>query len=159
MYAGIDYDTNSIHIVLIHEGEHSRTRQLELEGEDAFDRAREVREVMPSRGWWDDAGVIAIGLEEQNSANPKMRASVQKLKMIQGAIIACLPRDTLVNPMAGPHWRKTVGLSGNATKEEVREWARTNGYALLASYALSQDCADAFCLARAVEALAEPVHG
>lgn len=158
MYAGIDYDTFAVHVVLIEDGRPELYVHHILEGDDPFERARQVREVMPSRGWWLDEGVIAIAIEEQNSNNPKVRASVQKLKMIQGAILSCLPRSTLVVPMNGPEWRKALGIPGNAPKEAVREWAIENGYAALYARDVPQDAADAFCLARAAEARTAPAR-
>lgn len=156
-FAGIDYDTTGIYIVWFDDDEAVTQFMAEpLDGHDAFDRAREVRDAMPARSWWDDQGIVAIGIEEQNSQNPKMRNTVAKLKMIQGAILSCLPRETLVNPMNASHWRTTCGLPGNCPKEDVREWARTNGFSLLGSYALAQDLADAFCMAKAVEKLTVP---
>jgi hypothetical protein len=160
LFAGIDYDTTAVHIVTLEEeGDAPIYSYFPLEGMDAFERAREVHRMLPVRGWWLDAGVIAIGIEEQNSGNPKMRSAVQKLNVIQGAILSCLPRDTLVNPMNAPNWRKTVGLKGNATKHDVRAWALAEISEQWPEHTRCQewpqDAFDAYCLARAVERLVD----
>ena len=173
MHAGIDYDTKAVHVVLLPEEGHAEYLAYELEGGDPFDRARQVREVMPPRAWWKDEGVISACIEEQNSGNPKMRYSVQQLKMIQGAILSCLPRDLLVAPFAGSEWRTKLGLAGNCSKDEVRAFVdaqRLGDRALVNKGSCQeplwepsefedwpQDACDAYCLAMCAEKLTEPM--
>ena len=64
MYAGIDFDTNAVHVVLLPEVAPPRYLPFVLEGHDAFERTRQIREVMPPRGWWEDEGVVAIAIDE-----------------------------------------------------------------------------------------------
>lgn len=160
MYAGIDYDTNAVHVVLVPEEGKPEYLPFVMHGVDPFDRARIVRDVMPARGWWADEGIVAIGIEEQASGSPKMRASVQKLKMIQGAILACLPAgDSVVEPFLPNEWRKEIGLAGNASKEDVAAWMGEQVWPdapLPVVPSWPQDACDAYCIARAVERRTAP---
>lgn len=155
-FAGIDYDTFGIHVVFIPEEGPAEYHRFDLgDSEHALERARDVHTVMPPRGWWSDEGIVAVGLEEQASGNPAMRSTVQKLKMVQGAILSCLPRDLLVMPLEATRWRKELGLPGNAKKPVVAQWVlekrmERSGFDIPA---WPQDAADAFCMAVAVEKL------
>ncbi len=160
MYAGIDYDTKAVHVVLLPEEGPPRYLPFVMHGVDPFDRARVVRDVMPARGWWADEGVIAIGIEEQASGSPKMRASVQKLKMIQGAVLACLPSgDMVVEPFLPNEWRHTLDLPGNASKDDVAMFVHEQFFGVAATQIEDwpQDAADAYCLALAVQRRLAPV--
>ena len=155
-FAGIDYDTFGVHVVLVPEEGISEYHRFKLgDSEHALERARDVRGAMPSRGWWEDAGVIAIGIEEQASGNPAMRSTVQKLKMIQGAVLSCLPRELLVMPLEASRWRKELGIRGNAKKPIVAQWVlehrmMTSGFD---TPVWPQDACDAYCIALAVQKL------
>jgi hypothetical protein len=158
MYAGIDFDTKAVHIVLVPEEGSPQYIPCVMEGHDAFERTRVVRDVMPGRGWWRDVGVIACGIEE-----PMGRGSVvQKLNVVQGAILACLPGELLVNPMRPSVWRTAVGLAGNATKETVALFVGACVWPdaplpVKPASTWPQDACDAYCLALAVQKLTEPV--
>ena len=114
---------------------------------DAVARARRLRDLMPSRGSWLDAGVVAIGVESTFSRDFRATAALAR---VQGAILACLPRDVPIHLLTAngkrtPGWKiQTVGTT-NASKLEVRGWALDHG----APDGLPQDFYDAFCIARA----------
>lgn len=153
MYAGIDFDTKAVHVVLLPDDGPARYLPFVMDGQGAFERTRAIRDVMPARGWWADEGVIACGIEE-----PMGRGSVvQKLNVVQGAILSCLPRYLLVNPMRPSVWRVAVGLPGNASKEDVAGF--TNNYKPWPPDRQDwpQDACDAYCMALAVQKLTEPV--
>lgn len=157
-FAGIDYDTHAVHFVFIDEDDAASIiyQDFWTRGMQAFDRLRGIRDVLPSRSWWSD-NVIAACIEEPFARGKLMIQNQPKLKAVQGAIVACLPSDLLLNPIAAPTWRKTVGLKGNCTKDEVREWAIHDGFfRLLGDY--PQDAADAYCLARAAQILTVPAE-
>lgn len=152
--AGIDFDTHAVHVVLLREDGTAEYRHFPLEGHDAFERVRSVREAMPSRGWWRDEGVVACAIEEPAG---KLTG---RLFRVQGAILACLPPDLLVEKLMPSQWRKAVGLKGNATKEDVAWFAASysHGWAPAGMAVLSTwpfDATDAYCLALAVSALWE----
>ena len=167
MYAGVDYDTKAIHVVLLPEEGPARYLPFVMHGHDAFERTRVVRDVMPARGWWEDEGVIAIGIEEP------MGQSTRPLNRVQGAVLACLPSSILVQPFMPGEWRNAVELKGNATKEAVAEFVLemrgldqalanegTCQDALWTPVELDewpQDACDAYCLALAVQKRTEPV--
>lgn len=153
-FAGCDFDTHAIHVVLILEEGPPEYHRFELEGHDAFERSRDVRDKMPSRGWWADQGVIALAIEE-----PMGRGSVvQKLNVVQGAVLSCLPRELLVNPMRPSTWRVEAGMKGNAPKEEVARFVGSRIWPdsplpLIPASTWPQDACDAYCLALAAEKL------
>lgn len=116
--AGIDYSTHAIDIVLVpYEDEGTpRWARLDLQGNDAFDRTRDVANAMFPRGssWWDS--VVAVGIE-----HPGGHHGTRDMLRVQGAILACLPARMLVEPWPPAKWRKAVGLPGNASKGLVRQ--------------------------------------
>lgn len=148
--AGIDYDSEAVYIVGIDEttGDWLGWSSVDLAcgPGDSFERARRVRDLLPARGAWADAGVIAIGIEATLS---RQRASVAALSRVQGALLACLPRDVRVVPLTVN--RRTVGWKAltvgktNASKAQVKAWALEQG----APVGLVQDFYDAFCIAQA----------
>jgi hypothetical protein len=148
--AGIDLSTFHIDIVKIPvDGTSADWHRFTLNGADAFDRTRSVADYMPGRAhsFWDDT--IAIGIE-----HPAGRHGVGAILRIQGAVLSCLPVDTLVQPLPPSRWRRLNGLTGNATKEQVRQ----HSYTLLgaaASLSWPQDAHDAHLIAIATRQLLE----
>jgi hypothetical protein len=146
--AGIDYSTHAVDVVLLDEDTDEATwhRKL-LHGRDGFERAREVRLQVWLGSFWDD--VTAIGIEDPRGYN------AGALYRIQGAILACLPRTTLVQPLIPSVWRKTVGLPGNASKGLVHMHAmkmwNPGDYGL--QLEIPQDACDAYCIALATRTL------
>lgn len=110
---------------------------------DAFDRTRLVGEVLPARNssFWLD--IIAVGIEQPGGHQRHVTARVQ------GAVLAMIPSRMLVHPLQPSEWRKGVGLPGNATKERVFDWVTEQ----LGGRPVSQDAADAYCMALATRAL------
>lgn len=148
-FVGIDYDTRYIHLCKIAEEEPAdqpRYMKVALEGNDAFDRTRSIRNVMLRRTnvYWDD--VQAIGIEEPMGPGH----ITAKLKAVQGGVLQCLPTGLLVHPLSPSEWRKAAGISGRASKEEVQDHVR----GLLGENPhWPQDAFDAWCIAVAVRAL------
>lgn len=99
---------------------------------------------MPGRysRFWED--ILAVGIEE-----PTGRFKPGSGFRVQGAVLAMIPRDTLVRPIQPSAWRRLVGLPGNCSKEAVFEWVTAE----LGGRPRSQDAADAFCMALATRAL------
>lgn len=161
-FAGIDFDTWAVHVVLVPEEGLAEYHRYALPRDgDAFDRTRHVRDALPSRQWWLDEGIVAAGIEEP------MGQSTRPLNRVQGAILSCLPTELLVHPMRPGEWRAACELPGNAKKEAVAEWVeaqresylenrgtcREPQWALFTLEPWPQDAADAYCMARAVEKL------
>ena len=151
MYAGVDYDTKAIHVVLLPEEGPARYLPFVMHGHDAFERTRVVRDVMPARGWWEDEGVIAIGIEEPMGQNTR------PLNRVQGSVIACLPSSLLVQPLMPHEWRRDIGLPGNASKEDVHSYLFQDAAVIDSDGEWPQDAFDAYALALAVQRRTEPV--
>ena len=146
--AGIDLSSFFVDVVLVDQ-ETGRVDwhrfPLGSDG-DAFDRARQVRVVMPgpTSELWDD--VLAIGIED-----PAGRHGVIPLVRVQGAILACLPTSTLVHAYKPARWKFLAGLKGNASKEDVSVRSLLLGGMSLDPY-WPQDAHDAHLIARAMQA-------
>lgn len=157
-FAGIDYDTRRVDVVLIdlddpylHEWRHYPLTGPLLEHEDAFDRARHVRDVLPSRTAWADEGVVLIAIEQPYSTSFRSSAGLSR---VQGAILACLP-----SPHASPHvavlplepnrWKQTLGLKAGGKREQTKAEVRAYALGLGCPQTWPQDACDAFCIARA----------
>jgi hypothetical protein len=171
---GIDYSTRAVDVVLVDENTgHATWHRTELEGADAFDRARGV----PTGGallcdkyaWkgalytyaydWDD--VLAVGIEDPRGYNAGV------LYRIQGAILARIPRDTLVHPLVPSQWRTLCGMRGNASKADIENFAnvsrmtkalRPEGNSRVLSLPgdyidWPSDACDAYCVALATQKL------
>lgn len=137
-YAGIDFDTHAVHVVLRPEAGPAEYHRYELAGAGAFERAQAVREVLPP--WWLQ-GVVGVGLEDPYGVG----GSGVKLIRVQGAILACIPPELIVHAISPARWRLLVGLPGNASKAEVAGYVQHTEW--------PQDACDAFCLSLAAEAL------
>lgn len=138
--AGIDVSSFAVDVVTIPlDGFGISHRVFLLDGADAFDRTRQVGEVMPGRSseFWDD--ILAVAIEEPAGRNPGFAFRVQ------GAVLSMIPSRMLVTKFMPSEWRKLNGIPGNATKDAVFEWAQAH----LGGFG-SQDEADAYCIARAL---------
>jgi Holliday junction resolvasome RuvABC endonuclease subunit len=149
--AGIDFSTFAVDVVLLDEDSDAATwHRAALDGQDAFDRARDVRRAMRDLSHiWDD--VLACGIEQTQMRGSGM-ASAYSLYRVQGAVLACIPPMMLVQPLIPAAWRKTVGLKGNATKLDVAEWVIHNAPLEIADK-WPQDAMDAYCIALATRTL------
>jgi hypothetical protein len=147
--AGVDYSTKAVDLVTIpHNGDNDEPvwHHFPLQGDGAFDRARDVAMEMPGRGsaFWDD--ILAIGIE-----HPGGHYGTGTMLRIQGAILSCLPAWVLVEPLPPAKWRKLNGLSGNASKDDVYyRSALTSG---THDPPWSQDAHDAHLIAHATRTL------
>jgi Holliday junction resolvasome RuvABC endonuclease subunit len=152
--AGIDFSTNAVDVVLLALDDNTAVWHhvdLTTGPGDALERCRRIRDLMPTRGRWEDAGIIAVGIEQP--LHQKGRTTVASLFRVQGAIIACLPTRVLVDPLPPTVWKTAIGLPGNALKAAVRAWA-------LAHWTdppdpVTQDACDAYAIATATRARIE----
>jgi hypothetical protein len=147
--AGIDISTINIDIVTLDIDNHHPPvwRRYELTGTDAWERTRNIPQALPPAHstLWDDT--LAIGIE-----NPAGTHGAHTIQRAVGAVLACLPPNTLVQPWRPSEWRTHVGLKGNATKLEVAEHGIIVAQDLGADWTLRthpQDCFDALCIALA----------
>jgi hypothetical protein len=147
--AGIDYSTRAIDIVFFDPdelaGELPWWNHYDLPAVgNAFERTREVAQVLPARRsvLWED--VYGVAIEEAYGHG----GSAAPLVRVQGAILSCLPPELEVRAFSAGYWKTRVGLPGNASKERVREWVMAE---LATEPAWPQDACDAYCIARALE--------
>lgn len=143
--AGVDVSSRAVDVVWISEETFEATwRRFELDGSDAWERCREIGQVFPppTSGLWDET--LAIGVEV--AFGPSSGA----VNRCVGAVLVRLPRSLLVKPWAPSEWRKAVGLSGRAGKEDVFTFAHERR-SLVESYRVPwpQDACDAYCIALA----------
>ena len=162
-FLGIDYDSNEIHAVAIEEGSGRPVKfasyDLNLGKGDALDRARRVRDLLPARSHWLDEAILAIGIEDVYSRH---LSSVVAHKRVEGALLACLPREVPIYGLRPQTWKSETLAKSNATKDEVRAWAveRFEGLRFW-----PQGLIDAFAIASATaityerEALERPRRG
>jgi hypothetical protein len=157
--AGIDFSTRAVDVVLLDENTgHASWQRTELNGADAFDRARSLRwkHLIPDNAWED---VLAVGIEDPRGHN------AGALYRVQGAVLARLPSFLLVHPLVPSQWRKLVGLPGNASKQAVmleahHRLARRVLFGLFGDFAertpkWPSDACDAYCIALATQKLVE----
>lgn len=150
--AGIDFSSFQINIVILSEDDDTATHheiKFGRKGQDAFDRARTVREAMPSRSWWEDHGVIAIGIEDPRGPHRNVDSVIYR---VQGAILACIPPELMVKPWKPQEWRKAIGVSHKGKESlaafAVARWPGLN-YRYMDGVLVepSQDACDAYCMA------------
>lgn len=154
---GIDFSSRAIDLVFLDEDTgHAEWRRAELHGQDAFERARDVRRAMLERGSGVFDDTVAVGIEDPRGYN------AGALYRIQGAVLACIPPPLLVQPLIPSEWRKAVGLKGNASKPAIRSHAivvascdATRWGTYEGMHAWPQDACDAYCIALATQRLLE----
>lgn len=144
--AGIDCSSFAIDIVTIQveDDPQPEWHRFELEGNDAFDRARSVGALVPGRAhsFWDE--ILAVGIEE-----PTGKWKPGSGFRMQGAVLSVIPMRMLVSPLTPSQWRAKVGLPGNCAKEHVFRWVTEQ----IGGRPRSQDAADAYCMALAMRRL------
>ena len=151
--AGIDYSTKDAHIVVVgSDGKPVVSTSVKFKGKLSTDRLLTVRRTI-----LDDIGfceilfpvaacdeLTAIGIEDPRATNPKLRSMIAKLARVQGAIVQTFREGARVHWLNAKQWRNGVGLSGNASKDEIQTWAISEGM----PEGLAQDFYDAFVIAR-----------
>jgi Holliday junction resolvasome RuvABC endonuclease subunit len=153
LYAGIDLSSNAVDVVLLDE-DTMDARWVRYRIDDgrkdlkAFARARRLRDAMPVRSAWKDAGVVAIGVEHGASRNFN---SVVAQSRVEGALLACLPADLPVYMLMPASWKKLALGHGRATKEDGAVWARHTIHWQDARGFYPQDAVDAACIALAAQ--------
>jgi hypothetical protein len=154
-FGGIDYDSSGVFVAIVDEEAGAFCGVVSYEIDcgpgGALQRVRRLRDLMPPRSAWRDSGVLAVGLESTFSQAYKAAVALAR---VQGAIIACLPRDVelellTANGRAEPGWKLLTTGKTTSSKDEVKAWAIENG----APPGLVQDFYDAFAIARATREL------
>lgn len=153
LYAGFDLNSNTVDVVLLDEDTMDAVwRRYRIDDGHAdlkaFDRARRLRDAMPPRTAWQDAGVVAIGIEHGASRNFN---SVAAQSRVEGALLACLPPDIPVYMLMPASWKKLTLGHGRASKQDGAVWARHSIHWKDDRGFYPQDAVDAACIARAAQ--------
>ena len=157
VYAGIDYSSYAIDLVLLDEDTNRAThirRRLDTAPGDATARIRRIRDALPPRANWADTAA-AIGIEKPMSRTGR---GADTMQFALGAILACIPTTTNLALIRADDWRRTCGLPVRAAREQhkrnaidfaARMW--TNRPATI-----DDNAADAFAIAWATRHLTQP---
>lgn len=139
---GVDLSTVAVDLVRLDEtGNDAHWEHLHLEGKTAFDRLRQVRRVMPGPSWYDDVYLVAVEAPMSRGQS----GTLAKLSRVLGAVVACVPAPLVVWEVAPAAWRRELGLSGHASKEQVAE--AVDDLRGLARTLWPQDALDAYAVA------------
>jgi Holliday junction resolvasome RuvABC endonuclease subunit len=153
LIAGIDISSNAVDVCLLDE-DSMDARWIRYRIDDghkdlkAFDRACRLRDAMPPRTAWKDAGVIAIGIEHGASRNFN---SVVAQSRVEGALLACLPTDIPKYMLMPASWKKLALGHGRASKQDGRVWADHSIHWQDDRGFYPQDAIDASCIAKATQ--------
>lgn len=145
---GIDVSTYAIDIVGLPEDEGvavTMVSSIPLRGATALERAMLAPSVIPRGSAWDD--VVRVAIERPYGPGGD---TLFALHLMVGAVVAALPERLrpvlLVRPAT---WRKQAGLSGRASKADVKAYVRELVLAASADR-WKQDTCDAYCIALAL---------
>lgn len=153
--AGIDVSTRAIDIVkLPFDGARAKWHRVPLSGSSSgIERGATAAEHIPIGSWWDDVALVAIERPYGPGGD-----TLFGLHLVVGAIAAKLPYRLQPPWFLHPsEWRKACGISGRATKTEVRDfvYAQFSPLAPLELHAYTQDACDAYCIAYAARTINE----
>ena len=151
LIVGLDFSTHAIDMVALEldtdQATWHRRRLDDHPGLDAYERCRRVRDAMPARGHWKDAGVVAVAMEEPFSRSLREARAYGRL---EGALLATLPPGLRVIRFHPTTWKKQTVGKGNATKADVAAWVKqTWPIDTHALNALPQDALDSYAIAYA----------
>lgn len=147
MIAGLDISTRAIHIVSLHEDSNRadlHVVRLDQERGGYVDRVRRLRDRMPARTAWRDAGITLIAVERPYA---HMASTLAPMMLAYGGLLQLLPSSVPLLEISAPEWRKECGLPqrGDDRKAAAVRFAR--GLWADAPAAVDDNVADAFCIA------------
>ena len=103
---GIDLSSKAIDLVLLDENRNAaQWTRITLSGATAFDRARDVADKMPQPGWYEAHGVYLCAIER-----PFVSHGQDVIRLVQGCVLAEIPRELHVWEVSPSQWKKKVGL-------------------------------------------------
>ena len=150
---GIDLSTRAIHICTLPEDTNHallHVVRLDVGRGDQITRVRRMRDRMPARGAWKDAGATLVAIERPYS---HQAATLAPMMLAYGGILQLLPADLPLLELSPPQWRTECGLPqrGDTVKPAAIRFAREQW--LNAPAAIDDNAADAFCIAWAAREL------
>lgn len=147
MVAGIDLSTRAIHVCSLPEDSNDaqlHVVRLDTERGDQITRVRRLRDRMPARTAWRDAGITLIAIERPYSHHA---ATLAPMMLAYGGILQLLPADVPLLELSPSEWRKECGLPqrGDQVKPAAIAFARRMWTS--APLAIDDNAADSFCVA------------
>lgn len=146
---GIDFSTKAIHLcTLAEDSNHGDLHivRLDITRGDALQRARRIRDRMPARTAWRDAGVTLVAIEK-----PFFRGhqALAPMMMVYGALLACLPPDLPLLELRADDWRLECKLRRRGASSELKKAALDYARQCWDNPPdpLDDNGADAFCVA------------
>lgn len=144
--AGIDFSSQAVHICTLPEDSNLatvHTVRLDLGGGNLLTRARRLRDQMPARTAWRDAGITLIAIEKPFSHQPR---NVASMNLVYGGILQCLPANIPLLELSPGDWRKECLITNRGdTKAASIRFARQTWAD--PPHALDHNTADAFAIA------------
>ena len=105
---GIDLSSHAIDLVAISENANlAEWTRVNLNGHDAWQRTRTVRQTMPPATFWDDVYLAAI--ERPFGASRRGQAVLMR---VEGAILASIPAQVEVWEVQPQTWKAALGYTG-----------------------------------------------
>jgi hypothetical protein len=119
--AGLDISSYAVDLVLLDEETDAATWQrFSLAGATPFERTRTLRDVFPTRYFWEEHGVYLFAVEDPHSRFPH---AAKAMGLVTGGVAALLPREAVVVQTAPKEWKRIFTGNANATKDAVAERA------------------------------------
>lgn len=125
MIAGLDISTKAVHVVSLPEDTNEaqlHVVRIDATRGSAVDRIRRLRDAMPARTAWADAGCALVALERPFSRSP----GIALMMAVYGAVLQLFPADMPLLELSAPEWRKECGLPqrGDVVKPAAIRFAR-----------------------------------
>jgi hypothetical protein len=157
MIAGLDISTHAIHVVSLPEDTNDadlHVVRLDLERGDTTTRIRRLRDLMPARGAWRDAGVSLLAIETPFSRGP----GIAPMMAVYGALLQLFPPDLPLLELRSDDWRKEVGIPIRKPRAADKDWHKRQAAAFAREQwtnhpTIDHNGAEAFCIAWAARAL------
>jgi len=94
-------------VLLDENADRAEWHRITLEGDTAFERARDVAEKMPQPGWYEAHGVYLCAIER-----PFSRSRNDVVRLVQGCVLASIPSSLDVWEVAPQTWKAHIGFKG-----------------------------------------------
>lgn len=151
MIAGIDLSTRAIHVCELPEDTNEATLhviRLDTERGNALERIRRLRDRMPARSAWRDAGCTLIAVEKPFSRGP----GIAPMMAVYGALLQLFPADLPLLELRSDDWRCECGIPIRKPKDAGSDFHKRAAVAFAREQwknapVFDDNGADAFCIA------------
>jgi hypothetical protein len=119
--AGLDISTRAIHVCELPEDTNAATLhvvRLDTERGDALTRVRRLRDRMPARAAWKDAGCTMIAIEQPFSTGP----GIAPMMAVYGALLQLFPVDLPLVQLRADDWRAECGIPIRKPRDAGSDW-------------------------------------